>query len=187
MPDRIRLREAHSAAELAKIYARPHDHTGWQDHVSRVATTVAFAQTVVGKTRGAAADLSCGDGAILVGLDVLGSRHLGDFAPGHGYTGPIEETVEQIPAVDLFVCCETVEHLDDPDRVLAQVRSKTRVLLLSTPVDAWEDSNPEHYWAWSRVGVESMLADAGFTPHAYMELDYRPAGGAYAYGVWIAR
>lgn len=185
--ERLRLRPGYTADELAKIYTRPHDHTPWQDHVSRVACTASFARTVVGPTRGDAADLSCGDGAVLGALDVDGSRYLGDFAPGYELTGPIETTVGQIPPVDLFVCCETLEHLDDPDLVLKSIRAKTRVLLLSTPVYAWDDANPEHYWAWSADGVDTMLNAAGFTPHAYMQLDYRPAGGDYAYGVWIAR
>lgn len=185
MPERVRLRPVHSPDELARIYARPHDHRRWTDHLVRVATTAQFVHAL-GGPMARAADLSCGDGAILGALDV-GTRYLGDFASGHEFTGPIENTVEQIPPVDLFVCTETLEHLDDPDLVLKKVRSKTRALALSTPVDAWEDRNPEHYWAWSRGGVEAMLAEAGFAVHAYMELDFRPAGGEYAYGVWIAR
>lgn len=184
---RKRLRPAHTPVELEILYREPHDHTPWQDHVSRVATTCAFARTVVGPTGGDAADLSCGDGAVLKLLDVEGRRFFGDFAPGHELIGPIESTVEQIPRVDLFVCCETLEHLDDPDLVLKQIRAKTRVLLLSTPVEAWEDTNVEHYWAWSAAGVDAMLLRAGFIPHAYMQLDYRPAGGEYAYGVWVVR
>jgi hypothetical protein len=187
LSDRRRLRPAHTPDELARIYARPHDHTPWQDHVSRVECTVAFARSVIGPTRDHAADLSCGDGAVLDRLEVGGRRIFGDFAPGHELTGPIEATVEQIPRVDLFVCCETLEHLDDPDLVLKQIRAKTRVLLLSTPVEAWEDTNLEHYWAWTAAGVDAMLMRAGFAPHAYMQLDYRPAGGEYAYGVWIVR
>lgn len=184
---RLRLRAAHTPEFLAKIYATPHVHTSWQDHVSRVTTTITFARSVIGPTQRHAADLSCGDGAIMAGLDVGGRRFLGDFAPGYALTGPIETTVEQIPSVDLFICTETLEHLDDPEQVLKGVRAKTRVLLLSTPVGAFDDPNPEHYWAWSRDGVEDTLRTAGFTPHAYMELDYRPAGGDYAYGIWVAR
>jgi len=187
MHERVRLRPAWSDAELARIYARPHDHTQWQDHLARVVLTAQFIRTAAGTIRGDAADLSCGDGAILKAIDVDGARLFGDFAPGHEYTGPVEVTIKQIPAVDLFVCTETLEHLDDPDLVLKAIRSKSRFLALSTPVGAWQDRNPEHYWAFSRRGVEDMLAASGWTVHAYMELDYRPAGGDYAYGCWIAR
>jgi len=187
MSDRVRLRPAYTADELAKIYATPHDHTQWQDHLARVVMTAQFVRTAAGTIRGDAADLSCGDGAILKSVDVEGGRLFGDYAPGHEYVGPIEETIDQIPGVDLFVCTETLEHLDDPDLVLKQIRGKARFLALSTPIGAWGDTNPEHYWVFSRAGVEDMLNAAGFSPHAFMELDYRPAGGDYTYGVWVAR
>lgn len=189
MSDRVRerLRPAHSPDELARIYPKPHDHTRWNDHVARVATTITFARSTMGPIHGDAADLSCGDGAVLAGLDVEGHRYCGDFAPGYPITGPVEQTIEQIPQVDLFVCCETLEHLDDPDAVLKAIRAKSRFMLLSTPVGAWRDTNPEHYWAWSEVGVDEMLKAAGFTGHSYMYLDFRGADGAYAYGVWVVR
>jgi hypothetical protein len=183
--ERLRLRAAHDEHELARIYAVPHDHTGWADHVVRVAVTAQFAHQLSGRVA-RAADLSCGDGAILKALEV-GERYLGDYAPGHDLVGPIEDTIEQIPAVDLFVCTETLEHLDDPDAVLAAIRRKARRLVVSTPVDAWQDTNLEHYWAWSRAGVEAMLVGAGFDPAVYMALDFRGCGGEYCYGTWWCR
>lgn len=181
---RTRLRPAFSTAELAVVYARPHDHTQWEDHVVRVATTAALARTCAGRVR-RAADLSCGDGAILKSMDAQ-ELVFGDFAPGYPITGPIESTIEQIDPVDVFVCCETVEHLDDPDRVLKGIRAKTRGLILSTPVGAFDDTNPQHYWAWSREGVEDMLRAAGFDPAVYMGLDSRNCGGEYVFGTWWA-
>lgn len=185
MSDRVRLRPAHSRERLAEIYAAPHEHRQWEDHRVRVATTAAFARSVAGEVR-RAADLSCGDGTIL--RAVLADEHLfGDFAPGYPLTGPIEETIHQVGPVDVFVCCETLEHLDDPDAVLRAIRDKTRGLVLSTPVGAWGDDNPEHYWAWSQAGVEAMLAAAGFRTVAYGSLDFRPAGGPYNFGLWWAQ
>jgi len=183
---RTRLRPAYSDAELAQIYAHPHDHTQWEDHVVRVATTAALARTCAGRVR-RAADLSCGDGAILRAVDAQ-ELLFGDYAPGYyQYEGPIEATIEQIDPVDVFVCCETIEHLDDPDRVLKGIRAKTRGLILSTPVDAWGDTNPQHYHAWSREAVEDMLRSAGFDPAVYMALDSRQCGGEYVFGVWWAK
>lgn len=179
---RQRLRPAYSDTDLARIYAVPHDHTQWVDHRLRVAMTVLVARSVDrGATTGA--DLSCGDGAILRALN-LRERHFGDYAPGHRYTGPVEKTLAEIPDVHLFVCTETLEHLDDPDGVLKQVRDKTQRLVLSTPVDAWDDTNLEHYWAWDREAVEAMLTGAGFQVVVYAELDCRPSEGDYAYGIW---
>lgn len=185
MPDRLRLRPAHDADVLARIYAKPHDHTKWLDHKVRVATTAQFTHSLTGRVD-SGADLSCGDGTILSSLDV-GTRYFGDFAPGYPLTGPVDETIEQIPNVDLFVSCETLEHLDDPDATLKLIRGKTKTLTLSTPVDAFQDTNLEHYWAWSREGVEAMLTDAGFTVVAYASIDFRPAGGEYQFGVWYCR
>ncbi len=175
---RQRLRPAHSADELARIYAQPHDHTRWADHQIRVDATIALGQRLVGDWIVSAADLSCGNGAILKAMPA-DRKWFGDLAPGYGTTGPIEQTIGRLSQVDLFVCCETIEHLDDPDTVLKAVRGKTSMLLLSTPVDAWDDSNEEHYWAWDREAVEAMLTTAGFEVVEYAEVH-----PSYKFGIW---
>jgi hypothetical protein len=182
---RLRLRPAHDATALARIYATPHDHTKWLDHKVRVAVTAQFAHALAGGAR-SAADLSCGDGTILSSLKV-DTRYFGDFAPGYPITGAIDDTIDQIPVVDLFINCETLEHLDDPDKTLSLIRGKAKTLVLSTPVDAFRDINPEHYWAWSRDGIEDMLSTAGFQVLAYLAVDCRPGGGEYQFGVWYCR
>lgn len=181
---RARLRPAHTPAELGRLYAVPHDHRRWDDHRTRVERTIALAREHVGAAR-SGADLSCGSGAILAGLEVE-VRHFGDYAPGYEHTGPLERTLDEIPPVDVYVCCETLEHLDDPDAALRGIRDRAKTLVLSTPVDAWDDDNPEHYWAWSREDVERMLAAAGFGVVAFDDLDFRP-GLPYRFGIWVAR
>lgn len=183
--NRLRLRSAYDEHELRRIYPTPHDHTQWLDHKVRVAVTIELARTLSGHVN-RAADLSCGDGTILRGVDA-DERLFGDFAPGYPITGRVEDTITSIPDVDLYICCETVEHLDNPDVMLKSIRTKARNLVLSTPVDAWQDTNPEHYWAWSRGGVEDMLRSAAFDPVVYNELDLRPAGGEYSFGIWWCR
>lgn len=181
---RLRLRPAHSLDELARLYSTPHNHTHFADHITRVAATIeaGLALAVGGVDR--AADLSCGSGAILDALPAA-TKYYGDFAPGYDYNGPLEETLHQIPDVDLYVCCETLEHLDDPAAVLKLIRGKTDRLLLSTPVDAWNDhNNPEHYWAWSRDGVEDLLTVAGFNVVSYAAADLRASGYQYCFGIW---
>lgn len=182
---RTRLRDAYSNTELAEVYAKPHNHMTCVDHKIRVAMTILLAQTVV-QDSVSGADLSCGDGTILRNLRLY-DKHFGDFAPGYRYTGPIEQTIEQIPNVDIFVCTETIEHLDDPDTVLAKIRTKTRRLVLSTPVDNFNDTNHEHYWAWSREEVERMLTLSGFKVVVYTALDMRPSNGDYQFGIWSAQ
>jgi len=185
---RTRLRPTPTADELAKLYAVPHNHLKWEDHVFRVDVTSALAHHLM-KPGGRVADLSCGNALIARRLqDSHGATLvLGDFAPGYEHTGPIEQTIEQIDPVDLFVCSETIEHLDDPDAVLRQIRRKTNRLLLSTPDGEIDDSNPEHVWGWDAEAVEKMLTAAGFSPDLRATVDIRPAGGVYAYQIWACR
>lgn len=181
----VRLREAHTPERLAEIYQKPHSHTQWVDHRERVKSTIDLAR-FYGPFH-SAADLSCGDAAIVKALDVQGPRYLGDFAPGYPFHGPIEKTIEDIPPVDLYVCTETLEHVDDPAGLLRAIRRKTTgMLVVSTPVDAWSDDNEEHYWAWSKEDVEDMLTDAGFEPSVYHEVDLSGHGTCYVYrfGIW---
>lgn len=131
-------------------------------------------------------DLSCGNGEIARSL--LGRRVvLGDFAPGYAITGPLEQTLPAMPAVDGYICSETLEHVDEPALVLRLVRAKTDTLILSTPLEAWDDINTEHYWAWDRAGVESVLASAGWLPEAFASVDSRVFGEPYLYGIWVCR
>ncbi|TLQ45757.1 methyltransferase domain-containing protein [Streptomyces marianii] len=183
---RVRLRPAYSEAELAQLYRTPHDHRRWRDHHLRVDVTVQVARWMADVGVRAAADLSCGNGAILNQVPA-DRKHFGDLAPGYELHGPIEKTLEELPEVDLFVCSETLEHVDDPDLVLARIRSRSRMLVLSTPVDAWQDANPEHYWAWSRDDVEAMLTGAGWRLHVYATADFRPARLPYCFGIWGVR
>ena len=189
---RQRLRPAHSPEALAEIYAKPHSSARWGDHIVRVGVTtelakgVVFHRDVTGRRIKSVADLSCGDGRIAKSLE-LPTTILGDFAPGYEYTGPIEKTIDEIPDVDIFICSETLEHLDDPDKVLRKIRQKTRFLTLSTPLRAWNEANPEHYWAWDRAEVEEMMRRAGFLNHKpYVELDMTDSWSPYCFGIWVA-
>ncbi len=182
---RQRLRPAHSPEQLAHIYAAPHDSSRWRDHRVRVAVTLELARGYLHDNPGSVtsvADLSCGDATIArsLGADTV---VLGDYAPGYDHHGPIEVTIHRIPTVDLFVCSETLEHVDDPDLVLAAIRAKTKRLVLSTPVDCWGDANVEHYWAWSAEHVEGMLRTAGFDVDVFTRLDMR-RWSPYAFGIW---
>lgn len=163
---RMRLRPAMTAAELAAVYAVPHDHTRFPDHLPRVDCTISLARALCRATAAApsaVADLSCGDAAIARALDPV-APILGDLAPGYPLTGPIEETITTIGHVELFVLSETLEHLDNPDKVLAQVREHARLLIMSTPLAEFASTNPEHYWAWDQDGVREMLTRARWIP-----------------------
>lgn len=183
---RLRLRDAYSEAALAAMYARPHDSERYgRGTEMRVEMTIAFADAVwpVIPNR-VLADLMCGDGRIAKALAM--EPILGDIAPGYPICGPIEDTVSNLPDVDLFVLSEALEHLDNPAMVLSGIRSKSQRLLVTTPIEAWFDlwENPEHYWAWDRQGVEQLLGSAGWVVVAFASLDTRSLGELYNYGMW---
>ena len=180
---RVRLRPRYTDEELATIYAVPHDHTHWKDHLLRVDATAQMARWLYSGS-GPVVDLSCGDGACAsqVGAEEI---VLGDFAPGYPITGPIEETIHHVPHADVFLLCETLEHLDDPDAVLALLRPHARSIVVSTPLGEQDAANPEHYWGWDAEAVEGMLVTAGFSVEAYMELQIKVVNyGTVAYQVW---
>lgn len=181
---RRRLRDLPDRAELDRLYAAPHDHTRWGDHKIRVDVTVALARHFVGP-HAIVADLSCGDAAIAKRLP-CGRLILGDYAPGYELTGPIEQTILTLHDLqaDLFICSETLEHLDDPDSVLVELRKRARALVVSTPDGELDDSNPEHLWAWDAEAVEQMLEAAGWRPQVHLNLDPQRAGFRYQYQIW---
>lgn len=179
-----RLRPKYSNEELKCIYAEPHNHKRWHDHLIRVSVTTEVAKWRSISDVESAADLSCGNGAIIDSLNGI-KKYKGDFAEGYEFCGPIEETIELIPNVDLFILSETIEHLDEPQKVLEKIRNKTKYLLLSTPDGEDNDDNPEHYWGWDTEGIESMLKKAGFEPVVLNVLKLKEY--LYDYQIWLCK
>lgn len=178
---RRRLREAMTPDELAATYREPHDARRWPDHQVRVAESIAFIQQLELPSN-RAADLSCGNGQILDGI-TAGVKIYGDLAPGWPITGPIEETLAALEPVDLLICSETLEHVDDPDLVLRLAREKAGTIFVSTPT--WETeahNNPEHYWSWGLDDVSQMLTQAGFRTQTARLLPL----GFYTFQLWVA-
>lgn len=178
-----RLRKTYSAEELQEVYSQRYDHTHWRDHIIRVAHTIRIANIVPSffndlKT---VADLSAGDAAIINGINI-DEKIIGDYVEGYDYAGKIEDTIEQIPNVDMFVFSETLEHVNHPLNVLKAIRKKTKWLVLSTPEDNWEDGNPEHYWAWDKEGVQDLLEKAGFEPVYFESIPI-----VYTHQIWICK
>jgi hypothetical protein len=92
-----KLRKFHTAKELAKIYATPHDHAIYgRGHGIRVNTTIQLAKDMAYQAEAkSVADLSCGNGAIVKALNVE-KTILGDYAEGHEYSGPLEVNLKKI-------------------------------------------------------------------------------------------
>ena len=176
---RVRLRPKHSDEALAEIYSKPHEHNRWEDHILRVKMTIALAGYF--RDVKTVADLSAGDATIINAIQAE-KKYIGDFAPAYEFVGPIEKTIHEIPNVDLFICSETIEHLDNPDEVLALISKKTKHLILSTPDGEIDDGNPEHYWGWDNEAVRQMLLASGFTPRAFA--NFRVENLGYMYQAW---
>jgi 2-polyprenyl-3-methyl-5-hydroxy-6-metoxy-1,4-benzoquinol methylase len=180
-----KLREFYTAKELAEIYTTPHDHAIYgRGHGIRVNMTIQLAKDMAYQAEAkSVADLSCGNGAIAKALDVE-EIILGDYAEGYEYSGLLEVNLKKIENVDLYICSESIEHVEDPGLVLGSIRDKSQTLVLSTPIDAWYDNNDEHYWAWGKQDVEMLLKNAGWTPDVFVMLDTTVFGEPYIYGMW---
>ena len=181
---RVRLRPAHTPSQLAHIYQTPHRHSQWNDHRIRVQMTIAFASFFGDVNR--VADLSAGDATIINAINAK-EKYIGDFAPGYELTGAIDDTIELIPNVDLFICSETIEHLDDPEKTLLKIRAKTKAIIVTTPDGESNDHNPEHYWGWDTQGVSELLTSVGFTPTIFSRIDFVNPTSTYNYQIWGAR
>lgn len=190
-----RLRPLPSPDELAAMYPEPHDHRLYgRGHGERVEATIELAQThIAPHERLFVADLTCGNGEIArrIHTGLPSGLHLGDLAGAvlqsgeNGYLGPIEATVHLLPMADMFVLSEAAEHLDEPGMVLAAARAKSRYLVISTPLECWDDANGEHLWAWDREGVEDLLGRCAWHPVAFTSVDSREYGEPYLYGIWV--
>ena len=129
------------------------------------------------------ADLSCGDAIIARNIEAK-NYYLGDFAPGYEFQGAIDDTIDQIPNVDLFICSETIEHLDNPEATLRKIRAKTKWLIVTTPDGEKDNGNPQHYWGWDAEGVRELLEGAGFTPVIFNSLQFANPNLIYNYQFW---
>jgi hypothetical protein len=183
-----RLRKLPSNKKLEKMYAEPHDHRLYgHGHHLRVEQSIVFVRWISEwQNLNSVADLSCGNGGIALALNMGNENtHLGDFAQGYEYVGPIEENVNKIPDIDLYICSETLEHLDNPQEVLLNIRKRSKWLFLTTPIENWGDANTEHLWSWDRKGVEELLKEASFTPRMFGTLDSTVINEPYVYGMWV--
>jgi Methyltransferase domain len=161
---RTQLRDFWPEGKLAEIYPRGYDHTLWGAHVERIDKSRELIDRYAARNRlTTVADLSCGDGALVQGSSHdWWERHLGDFNSGWKYQGRIEKTIWEIPQVDMFVCSETLEHLEDPDAILRRIHKVSRHLFISTPLSETNNANPEHYWGWGARDIAAMLTEAGW-------------------------
>lgn len=204
---RVRLREARpegEAAFYAERYPDGYAHDRWPDHVERVKASADLIEKYRSQIR-SAADLSCGDGALLNMISHRLTRAvLGDLngvpvsaavscrarvleTIGHA---ALPESLTHLDPVDLFILSETLEHMDDPDDLLRRLGDVARYLFVSTPIEESEESgNLEHYWSWGTGDVYDMLRDAGWEPlerQILVPQSTLSIPHAYHYQLWLA-
>ena len=180
---RRQLRPFHTPERLAEIYDHPYDHTRWADHRRRIEWTIAAGVALVERLQQVSlVDLSCGDGAVLRGIQA-GVKHethrtYGDLVQADhvDLIGPIESSIlyfnPATRAKQMLVMTETLEHLEDPDEILRLARWGFESLLISTPIDETDaHGNEEHYWSWGVDDVRQMLEEAGWVPDSFDRLD----------------
>lgn len=211
---RVALRAARSEDEerafYAQRYPRGYQHNVWPDHVERVTASVELIRRYGNNIR-TAADLSCGDAAIMKALAPgLDEAYLGDLngvrvqdqmavteAGGRfirAVQGRLPDSLWRLPErevpVDLLVLSETLEHVTDPDGLLRSASHFSRYLFLSTPLDEPLGSgNEEHYWSWGQGDIHEMLWEADWSPlevHLLTPESTRHLPDAYTYQLWMA-
>lgn len=181
---RLQLRPFHTRERLAEIYDHPYDHTMWPDHIQRIEKTTRvldeFAARIDARS---VADLSCGDGAIVNGSSHDWDRiELSDLTRG----AMIQDSLPRLAPVDMYVCSETLEHVEDPDWLLRTIREHAGALLLTTPCAKWDDNNDEHYWAWDTVDLSDMLVTAGWN-NGKVELFTPTVSMYYTFQIWTCQ
>jgi hypothetical protein len=159
-----RLRDAPTPEEMAEWYAQPHDANLWgHGHRLRVDATISLAKAVCAPVDWVV-DLSAGNAEIPDEIAYQFGCHklLGDFAPGYDLQGDLLDTIpdaaERLGTTErvLFVCSETIEHVEDPGMVLEMIPLVADQLLLSTPIND-PGGTPEHIWTWDVADIIDLL------------------------------
>lgn len=196
------LRPFRDEAVEREVYSRTYDHTRWQEHRNRVMFTAQVirdymvAQSAL-ESPYFIADLSAGDQVLALTAARMAGHYIypknvrlltGDIAPGCMLTAPISQSISLLAdqSVDMFICSETLEHMQRPDWLLAEIRRVAKHAIISTP--AWPDDQPdwsdeaneEHYWQWNTEALSMMLHEAGFTNLEFRLLPEEH----YTYQIW---
>ena len=136
------------------------------------AARYAFAMQVAGGLH--ALDLGCGTGygsemlswvaESVRGFDLWepGPDELPQWPGGAVLTYGFDLCRDPLPAADVAVAFEVVEHLADAPAALRQMLAAAPILVLSFPNPVWHGShhNPHHVNDWSLPELEQHLADA---------------------------
>ena len=187
-----RLRPNPTPSELAELYRWPNNADRWREHKLRVDVTVALASSrwpdpllVIDPAAGAGRtgrELTGYGGTLITGdlsteANVDHPGRTADDLLGHWAD---EVDIAERRRADIIVLGEILEHVENPAQLLRYAAGAGTGLVLSTPLEEPAGVNPEHVWRWDKAGIEHLLAEAGWRPLDYVELDvdlaHWPAG-----------
>ena len=179
-----KLRRFHNNEAQHSFYEHHFSHRSHESHISRVEHTIKIGQGLIDRVGiKTIADFSAGDRAIVMGLAGYEEAWLSDYSDDG--VDILDRLREDTRTYDLFVCTETIEHVEQPWTLLEEIAKRTTWILLSTPLD--EDpteNNWEHYWSFGADDVDDLLTQAGFDWSVVNV--FKPATGPYTYQIWIA-
>lgn len=192
---RTRLRRS-----ITADYQVVRDNFTWTDHVLRLMVT---AGAVAWLKPESVIDPACGDASIVEHahrlspilraelndlsvpqIALLWGKEFG-FKANLG-NGDAAAFLESVDSADVVVLTEILEHVEDPDRLVALARAQGKYLVASSPINEEQDvGNHEHVWAWDQLGYRQMLEAGGWKPRAYIEIAFPTPGFPYTYQLWV--
>lgn len=176
------------------------DNGRWPDHVARSYVTgglLAWLKPL------SVLDPACGDASIVRIAHrnwPIDEIYLGDiskqnvdasmkyFTGGNAvaHVGDAVDMIASTTNVDAIVLTEFLEHVEDPDAVLALSRKHAKWLVASSPVmrPGQVDQNKEHLWMFDADGYEEMLMLSGWEATQRTFLHFK---SEYDFGIWVCR
>jgi SAM-dependent methyltransferase len=134
-------------------------------------------------------DIGCGVKPYYPYFAAVSSDYVGlDLGPGPSVdvVGRAEELPFEDQSFDAVLATQILEHVEDPPRVLREVRRVLRpggVALISTHGTFPYHPAPQDFWRWTQEGLEKIFRDNG----EWSEVTLDPAGGTVAcFGYIIA-
>ena len=123
-------------------------------------------------------DYGCGLGQNIYGLDNAIGYDISNFAldfcreKGIKVTSNLNEIDDE--GFDVVLCCEVLEHLEEPLKTLKQIYKKLDhygKLILILPIDKWNKPNiqdiNQHLYNWNFNTITNLLVRVGFYPFSY--------------------
>jgi SAM-dependent methyltransferase len=127
-------------------------------------------------------DVGCGSKPYLPFFEAAVAEYVGLDA-GSNPVAELEGPAEEIPApdasFDLVLCTQTLEHVNDPARVVRELRRVTAPggrVLASTHGVHYYHPNPDDFWRWTHAGLDRLFRENA----DWQAVNVTPASGTAA-------